>query len=79
MSAEIIPIGRGYQLLRGPDAEASRQRRLKICRVAAFNRAMSIDDYSAADVAMFGPIDAILIAGPGQDPRLGRGGDNEVA
>ncbi|MFZ5871069.1 MAG: hypothetical protein ACOYXW_11160 [Actinomycetota bacterium] len=72
MSADVIPIGRAVQLLRGPDAEADRQRRIAIRRQAAFRRALS-GDYHKADRAMFGPVDKILAEGPGRDPRLGRG------
>jgi hypothetical protein len=73
MTADVIPIGRGYQLLRGPGVEAQRLDRIKVRRVAAFRRACALE-YSKADQAMFGHVDRILIDGPGDDPRLnGRG------
>lgn len=75
MTADVIDIGRAYQVLRSPDREVQRQRDLAVRRVAAFNRALSCatgqgGTYSPADLAMFGPIDAMLALGPGTDPRL---------
>jgi hypothetical protein len=67
--ADIVDLGAATRRLRGPDAETARRRRIAIHRQAAFRRAR-MNEYSDADLAMFGPIDRILSEGPGADPRL---------
>jgi putative salt-induced outer membrane protein YdiY len=79
MSADVIDIGSGYRLLRGPERELERQRTIGIRRVSAFRRAID-GTYHKADRAMFGSVDRILTEGPGQDPRLvGRPGGPSAA
>lgn len=69
LTAEVIPIGRGYQLLRSPEADAMRRRRIQIVRQGAFRRACD-GGYTPADVGLFGRAEQLLAEGPGADPRL---------
>lgn len=69
MQADVLQFSRGVAMLRSPETEAARMRRIQIKRQGAFTRATR-GDYAAADQAMFGPVDKILEEGPGIDPRL---------
>lgn len=78
MSADVLSFARGCHVLRSPAAEAARQRRIKIRRVAAYRRAVDLT-YTKADFALFGSLERMLIDGPGEDPRLGRPGGPSAA
>lgn len=65
--AEIIPLGAGVRVLRGPAAEDERQARISFRRRAAYRRAVW-GSYNEADLAMFGPAELLMKAGPGPLP-----------
>lgn len=74
MTADVLQFDRGSALLRGPEADGARRRRIQVLRMGAYRRAMD-GAYGVADRAMFGAADQLLREGPGEDPRLtGRGG-----
>lgn len=52
VTADVIPIGRGYQLLRGPEREAERERLVALRLREAFDRACNQHE-TPADFAMW--------------------------
>lgn len=73
LTADLLPFDRGCALLRGPEADGNRRRRISVLRMAAFRRAID-GTYGPSDVGLFGAAEQLLAEGPGHDPRLqGRG------
>lgn len=69
VSASVLSFARGVAVLRSPEAEAGRRRRIAVHRVGAFRRAVA-DDYTLSDLGLHGPAEQLMAAGPGIDPRL---------
>lgn len=65
--AEILDFTRGVQILRGPAAVASIERRIKIRRREAYARCYA-GDFQKADRCMFGSHEQILVDGPDAPP-----------